>query len=120
MEKNQVPETIETRFAQFGARIDDLLKTAEHTEFVSGLKTELAVWHEWIDETRVQLALGTMEGRDRVAEALRAIERLYSRIMKRVEDLEDLSEPLSDASEAVKYELERAKEEFASPDVFAR
>jgi hypothetical protein len=119
MEKNRTPESIETRFAHFGARIDDLLGTVEHDEFVSGLKSELAVWHEWIDEARVQLALGTMESRDRVAEALNAIERVYSRMMKRAEDLEDLDQPLPGLSEAVKQELGAAKEELASPDVFA-
>jgi hypothetical protein len=77
------------------------------------------VWHEWIDEARVQAALGAMEGRDRVAEALKTLERLYSRMSERVEELEQASDPVPGASEAVKRELETAKVELSSPEAFA-
>lgn len=119
MKTHQDVKSIEERLAQFGARIDDLLQTAEHSGFVSGLKAELDVWHEWIDEARVQLALGTMEGHDRIAEGLRHIEGLHSRMVKRVEDLERRSDPLPGLGEAVKHELESAKEELSSPEAFA-
>jgi multidrug resistance efflux pump len=119
MEITQDPKTFEARLAQFGARIDDLLDTAEQAEFVSGLRKELGVWHEWIDEARLQAALGAMEGRDRVAEALKTLERLYSRMVKRVEELEQATEPLPGTSEAVKRELETAKVELSSPEAFA-
>lgn len=109
-------ETFEQRFSEFGARVDRLLETAQQSELFSRVKSELEVWREWLDEARVQRELGTMEARERIEKARSSLERLYSRVKKRVEEFEGISEPPPGLAEAVRTELEKAKDDLASPE----
>ena len=111
-------ETMEQRLAEIGTRIDHLVEAVRDAEFGSALKGELQVWHEWLDEARVQVALGTMEARKRLSERTKAVERMYSRMRKRAEELEDASDPVPGLTDAVRQELGGIKKEFSSPDIF--
>lgn len=117
MESQKRP-TVEERFAEFGARIDSLLNKAEHSEFISGVKSELGVWRRWIDEVKVQSELGSMEARDRVDAGIATLTRRYSALKKQVGDLEEQLDPASGLQEAVRKELLEAKDEIMSPETW--
>jgi len=119
METDRGPKSVESRLAEFGKRIDALLQTAEASDLASGLRAELALWHEWIDELRLQLALGTMEGRDRIEETMTSLEQLSARVLRRLSELEDLDEPVPGMTEAVAREFEDEEDKLSSPGVFA-
>lgn len=110
--------SMERRLATFGARIDELLATTSHTELTRRLRAELDVWHEWIDEARVQSALGAMEGHDRVHNAMKGLEHLYSRMQKHL-DLDDAADPLPGLEHAIRDELRDANKILSGPEAFS-
>jgi hypothetical protein len=110
--------TLEGRFADLGAGLGRLLDKAEHSELADGLKAELKVWREWLDEARLQSALGSMEVRDRLAGPTKEIEHAYARLLKHLVALEELPDPAPHLTEAVQAELISIKEELASPKAF--
>lgn len=110
--------SMEERLAAFGARIDELLATTSHSELKRRLRAELDVWHEWIDEARVQSALGAMEGHDRVHNAMKGLEHLYASIRKHL-DPEDVADPFPGLDRAIRDELRDARRIFSGPEAFA-
>jgi hypothetical protein len=109
--------SMEERLAALGARIDELLAMRSHAELTFRLRGELDLWREWIDEARVQAALGAMEGRDRVQEAIKALEHLYSSMRKHL-DLDDVADPLPGLERAIRDELRNASRMLWGPDAF--
>lgn len=112
-------DSLEARLAEFGARIDHLVGAVNSADVITGVKAELLVWREWIDEIRLQLALGAMEGRDRIEEGAKSLELLSARMRTRLSDLEDMSDPLPGVAEAVEKEFQAHPEELKSPEVLA-
>jgi len=109
--------SMEDRLAAFGARIDELLAATTHGELKNRLEAELDVWREWIDEARVQTALGAMEGHDRVHHAMKTLSNLYSRMRKHL-DLADAADPLPGLERAIRDELQDASKSLSGPDAF--
>jgi hypothetical protein len=110
-------QSMEQRLAALGARIDELLDSTSQAELSHRLKGELDVWRRWIEEARIQAALGAMEGHDRLHSALRSLEHLYASMRKQL-DLQDATEPLPGLDRAIREELRDASKTLAGPDAF--
>ena len=110
--------TLEARLGDLGSGLGRLLDRAEHGELAEGLKAELKVWREWLDEARLQSALGSMEVRDRLAGPTSTIEHAYARLLKHLTELEELSDPAPHLTDAVQAELISIRDELASPKAF--
>lgn len=113
-EKHGMHESAEARLGEIGARLDVVVDAASRGDLISGLKAEVAVWHEWVDEARLQLALGAMEGRDRFEEGMRSLENLSTRMKSRLVDLESLSDPVPGLAEEVDRQLDQDAEALSS------
>lgn len=111
-------QSMEERLAHLGARIDELLDSTSHAELPHLLKGELDVWRGWIEEARIQAALGAMEGHDRLHDALRSLERLYASMRKQL-DLHDAVEPLPGLDRTIREELRGARKTLAGPEAFS-
>lgn len=111
-------DTMASRLAGFGARIDDLLAAIGDSDFAPALREELGVWKGWIDEARVQSALGAMEGHDRVNEAMEALEALYSRMRRHLDLIRDATDPVPGLENEIRRELRDARGVLAGPDAF--
>lgn len=109
--------TMEQRLAHVGAGIDRLLAKGEHSDFVKGLKHELSTWREWMDEARVQSALGSMEARDRVAALMKKMEQVHAHISEHIDDLEASTDPVPGLRAAVERELSSVRQELPSAGV---
>jgi chromosome segregation ATPase len=118
MTVKQSTATIEERFAAMGARLDRMISSVEHSKALDSLKKEMETWHGLIDEVKVQAALGSMETRDRVAEAMEALDRLARDLDQRLATIEESFELVPDFKDSIRSELERAREELSSPAAF--